>query len=68
MPLIAEGRTADELTQEGCRRNIFLGDRNEVLEELQQSMRLRVFLAELRYLLQYRFGVTFEYGEFEDKR
>ena len=68
MPLIMEGRATDELTQERSRRDIFLGYRDEVLEELQEAVRFRIFLAELRHFLQYRLGVTLEHSEFEDKR
>ena len=67
MPSITERRTTDELAQERCRRNLFLGDRNKVLEELKQTMRLGIFLAELRYFRQDRLRMTFQYRELEDQ-
>ena len=67
MPSIMERRTTDELAQERSRRNLFLGNRNKVLEELKQTMRLGIFLAELRYFRQDRLRMTFQYRELEDQ-
>ena len=67
MPLIVEGRAADELTEEGRRRNVFLGNRDKVLEEFEESVRLGIFLAELRHFLQDRLRVALEHRELEDE-
>ena len=67
VPLIAEGRATDELTKEGCRRNLTFRYWYEILQEFQQPMGFRIFLAELRNLLQDRFSMAFEHRELEDQ-
>ena len=67
VPLVAEGRTADELAEERGRRNFLLRYRHEILQEFEQSMRFGILLAEFGYLGEDRFSMAFEYRELKDQ-
>ena len=63
--LIFEGRTTQELTQQGCWRDLCLRNRFDIFQELQQAVGFGMFRTVLRHLLQQGFCLTLDNSQFE---
>lgn len=66
--LLMETRATDEASDEGCRWNLSVRYRTEIVDELRKSMYLGILRTILRYASEYRFCVISEDSELHEIR
>ena len=68
LSFIFKARASEEFSHDAGGRNFLVITRDEVVDELKQAMRLRIFWAILWHCREDKLGIRSQYGKLDIKR